>query len=206
MSNHNNGSEPPVPENTAELKPIAPAVQAAEVAAAKAAEAEASKPAAAEPAAPKRTRKPKLAEVADSNGTVAAGEAPKSNGNGHENGNGASPLVKPDAPFSLHRFKSKRDKTLANVEVDPGPLPVTKITDVKDFVRVHHDEENWWTEELCLISVPIKGLRKEQLHIIDEELAADKLEEAQIIRMRLALASKPYGKLFLAVVPADRGL
>jgi hypothetical protein len=157
MLNHPNGSEPPVPVNSPELKPIAPAVQAAEVAVAKAAEAEASKPAAPEPAA----RKPKLAPVADSNGTVAAGEAPKSNSNGHENGNGASPLVKPDAPFSLDRFKSKRDKTLANVEVDPGPLPVTKITDVKDFVRVHHDEENCWTDDLCFISAPIKGLRKE---------------------------------------------
>jgi hypothetical protein len=48
-----------------------------------------------------------------------------------------------------------------------------------------------------------QGVKKEQLHIIDEELATDKLEEAQIIRMRLALASKPDGKLFLAVVPSE---
>jgi hypothetical protein len=39
MSNHNNGSGDSLPENTPELKPIAPAVQAAEIAAPKVAEA-----------------------------------------------------------------------------------------------------------------------------------------------------------------------
>jgi hypothetical protein len=117
--------------------------------------AQAPKVAAAAATTPPKTKRTKLAVVADSNGggnhtgnrTVAAGEG---------GGNGASPLTKPDAPFSLDRFKSKRDKTLANVEVDPGPLPVSRITDVRDFVRVHHDEENFWTDDLCFISVPIK--------------------------------------------------
>jgi hypothetical protein len=151
--------------------------------------AETSQPAVTEPAASKKTRKPKLEVITDSNG----------NDNGS---NGASPLIKPDAPFSLDRFKSKRDKTAANVEIDPGPLPVSRIVDVKDFVRVHHDEENFWSDELTFISVPIKGMKKEQLHIIDQELAVTTLEPAQILWMRLALASKPDGKLFLAQIPS----
>jgi hypothetical protein len=121
--------------------------------------------------------------------------------NGH--GKGTSPLVKPDTAFSLDRFKSKKDLTLANVEVDPGPLPCSRIVDVKDFVRVHPDEENFWTDVLCFISVPVKGMKHEQLHVIDEELATEWLEPAQIIRMRLALASKPDGKLFLAQIPCE---
>jgi hypothetical protein len=116
---------------------------------------------------------------------------------------GTSSLVKPDTPFNLDRFKSKKDLTLANVEVDSGPLACSRIVDVNDYVRVHPDEENYWTDPLCFISVPIRGMKHEQLHIIDEELATKSLQPGQIIRMRLALASKPEGKLFLAQVPCE---
>jgi hypothetical protein len=112
----------------------------------------------------------------------------------------AASIAKP-TEFSLDKFRSKRDVAMANVETLPAALPVHKISDAKDFVRLHHDEENYWSEELCFVNVPIKGQTRDALHLIDEDIAMRFLPPARVLRFRLALATKPYDAFFLAVVP-----
>jgi hypothetical protein len=109
-------------------------------------------------------------------------------------------IAKPSG-FSLHKFKSKRAAALANVETLLTALPIHKISEAKDFVRLHFDEGNYWSHELCFVSVPIKGQKRDTLHLIDEELAMRYLPPARIIRQRLALATKPFDVFFLCIVP-----
>ncbi len=104
--------------------------------------------------------------------------------------------------FSLDKFKSKRSQAIANVGTLPNKLSVLKISDVGDFARVHHDEENFWTDELCFVDVPIKDQKKSVIrHLIDEELALHYLEPKKIKRCRLALAMDALGRPFLCIVP-----
>ena len=111
-------------------------------------------------------------------------------------------IAKPNK-FSLDKFKSKSSQTIANVGTLPNKLPVLKISDVGDFVRVHHDEENFWTYELCFVDVPIKDQKKTTLrHLINEELALRYLEPRKIKRCRLALAMDALGRPFLCTVPS----
>lgn len=112
----------------------------------------------------------------------------------------ATPVAKPEK-FNLDKFKSKRASALANVETLQTSLPHHPISQAKDFVRLHPDEENYWSPELCFVSVPIKGSKRETLHLIDEELAMRFLPSAKIQRFRLALASKPGDVFFLAHIP-----
>jgi hypothetical protein len=112
------------------------------------------------------------------------------------------PIAKPGA-FSLDKFKSKRGAVMANVETMQGALPHHKISEARDFVRLHPDEKNYWSDELCFVSVPILGQKGNLLHLIDEELALQFLESGKIIRHRLALASKPNDAFFLAHIPSQ---
>ena len=108
--------------------------------------------------------------------------------------------------FDLDRFKSKRPPGAAGVVKLVTGLPIIKINEANDFVRVHSDETTW-TPELCFVSVPVKGQRKgtssHQLHLIDEEIALTYLPPGRILRFRLALASKPYNEFFLVKVPTQ---
>jgi hypothetical protein len=121
----------------------------------------------------------------------------------------AVPETSTDAPqsiakpkgFGLDKFKSKRAAALANVETLVTALPIISIKDARDFVRLHPDEDKYWSDELCFVSVPIKGQKKDLLHLIEEELAMKYLPSARIMRCRLALASKPYDTFFLCQVP-----
>ena len=72
---------------------------------------------------------------------------------------------------SLDKFKSKRAAAVANVGTLAGALPHYTISQAKDFVRLHSNEDDYWSPELCFVSVPIKGTTEDQLHLIDEELA-----------------------------------
>ena len=112
------------------------------------------------------------------------------------------PIVKPDE-FNLDKFKAKRTATVANVETLQSPLPVHNMAAAKDFVRLHPDEENYWSDELCFMDVPIKGQKRNTLHLIVEELALRFLEAGEIKRFRLALASKPNDVFFLCEVPTQ---
>jgi hypothetical protein len=109
-------------------------------------------------------------------------------------------IKKPDG-FNLDKFRAKRTATVANVETLPSPLPVHNMSAAKDFVRLHPNEENYWSPELCFVDVPVKGQKHNTLHLIDEDLALRFLEAGEIKRCRLALASKPHDVFFLCTVP-----
>jgi hypothetical protein len=103
--------------------------------------------------------------------------------------------------FSLDKFKSKHPATVAGVETLPTGLPHHKIAAAKDFVRLHPDEETHWSPELCFVNVPIKGQKRDTLHLINEELAMRYLPSGKILRFRLALGTKPHNVFFLCEVP-----
>ena len=111
-------------------------------------------------------------------------------------------IIKPTA-FSLDKFKSKRAATVANVETLQGALPHYKIAEAKDFVRLHPDEETYWSDELCFVSVPIIGVKRDTLHLIDEDLGLEFLGNGKLQRFRLALATKPHDVFFLCHVPSQ---
>jgi hypothetical protein len=110
-------------------------------------------------------------------------------------------IPKPAAKFSLDRFKSKRDPEIAGVETLLTALPCHKIAHANDYVRLHHDVENYWSDELCFVTVPIKGMKDGKLHLISEEIALKYLPSKRVQRMRLALACNADGELFLCQVP-----
>jgi hypothetical protein len=103
--------------------------------------------------------------------------------------------------FSLEKFTSKRAAAIAGVETQVTGLPHFKISQAKDYVRMHPNEEEYWTRELCFVNVPIKGQKHDTLHLIDEELAVEYLPSARILRFRLALATKPFDIFFFCEVP-----
>ena len=70
-------------------------------------------------------------------------------------------------------------------------------------MRLHPNEENYWSIELCFVNVPIKGAKRDTVHLIEEALAMQYLESARIDRFRLALASKPNDVFFLCHVPSQ---
>lgn len=105
-------------------------------------------------------------------------------------------------PFNLDKFKSKHEPALAGVETLQTALLHHSISQAKDFVRLHEDETSYWSPELCFVNVPIKGMKRDTLHLIEEELAMQFLPSACILRFRLALATKPYDTFFLCHVPS----
>ena len=111
-------------------------------------------------------------------------------------------IAKPEG-FDLDRFKSKRAAAMANVETLLDALPVHTIAQAKDFVRLHPEEDKYWSSELCFVNVPIKGSKRDTLHLIEEELAMRFLPSARIQRFRLVLATKPYDVFFLCQVPSQ---
>ena len=70
----------------------------------------------------------------------------------------------------LEKFRSKRSPTIAGVTLLTA-LPVLRIAEANDFVRLHPSEEDYWSPELCFVSVPIHGEKRDLLHLIDEEIA-----------------------------------
>jgi hypothetical protein len=111
-------------------------------------------------------------------------------------------IPKPDE-FNLDKFKSTRSATMANVETLLSALPHHRISDAKDFVRLHANERAYWSDELCFVHVPTKGAKRDVMHLIDESLAMQYLESAVIKRFRLALATKPNDRFFLCHVPTQ---
>lgn len=111
---------------------------------------------------------------------------------------GDRPIPKPEK-FALSKFKSSRAATIANVVTLQSALPVHSLAQAKDFVRLHPTE---WTDELCFVNVPIKGAPRDTKHLILEDLAQKFLSSRQIIRHRLALATKPLDRFFLCEVPS----
>ena len=111
-------------------------------------------------------------------------------------------IKKPTAESLLERFRSKTPTELANVETLLEALPVHSIAQAKDFVRLQPQDE--WTFELGFVNVPVKGQKRDTLHLIDETVAhANGVDGGRLIRHRLALGSKPHGVFFLCVVPSQ---
>ena len=108
-------------------------------------------------------------------------------------------IVKPQQSI-FEKFKSKKPPTIGGVGEQLTALPLMKISEAGDFVRISPDERHH-SPELCFTSVPIVGEKRDMLHIIDEELAVKWLPAKRILRFRLMLASKPYNVFFLAIVP-----
>lgn len=111
-------------------------------------------------------------------------------------------IAKPSA-FSLDKFQTKHAAAAASVETLQAGLPHHKMKEAKDFVRLHPDEDYYWSPELCFVSVPIKGQKNDTLHLINEELALSYLPSGKIERFRLALATKPFDAFFLCHVPTQ---
>jgi hypothetical protein len=103
--------------------------------------------------------------------------------------------------FDLSKFKSKHADAIANVDTLLTGLPISSMSQAKDFVRLHSDEKNYWSDELCFVMVPIKGAKRDSLHLIEEDLAMRFLPSGKILRFRLALASKPNDVFFLCRIP-----
>jgi hypothetical protein len=90
---------------------------------------------------------------------------------------------------------------VASVETLQAGLPHYKFAAAKDFVRLHPDEDSYWSPELCFVNVPIKGQKNDTLHLIDEELALQYLPIGKLSHFRLALATKPNDVFFLCHIP-----
>lgn len=104
--------------------------------------------------------------------------------------------------FSLNKFTSKRAASVAGLDNLVDGMPHCKVGETKDFFRLHPDEDSHWSPELCFVPVPIKGMKKDTLHLIDEDLAMDFLPSGKIKRFRLALATKPFDVFFFLQVPS----
>ena len=113
-------------------------------------------------------------------------------------------IAKP-AAFNLDRFKSKNLTGIANVASMLMALPHHPISQAGDFVRLHPDENTYWSDELCFVNVPIKGMSKDTIHLIARDLVeiylGNMLKRVKVYR--LALACKPYDVAFLCHVPSQ---
>lgn len=113
------------------------------------------------------------------------------------------PQLKIVKPGFMEKFKSKRPPSIDGIETLLSPLKLMRIADVNDWTRLHPSEDDYWTCELCFVSVPVKGEKRDMLHLIDEELAMKHLPSKKIKRQRLALASKPFDNFFFCIVPSQ---
>ena len=110
-------------------------------------------------------------------------------------------IIKPTA-FSLDKFKSKRAATVANVETLQGALPHYPMAQARDFVRLHPDEETYWSENSASCRA---DPRCEARHAsLDRRRSrAGFLGNGKLLRFRLALATKPHDVFFLCHVPSQ---
>jgi hypothetical protein len=101
----------------------------------------------------------------------------------------------------LSRFKTTKPAS-ERVEKLLTALPHGKLSDAKDYARLHPNEELFWSEEFFFIPVPVQGQKDTVLHLIAANLA-EQLPPGRTQRFRLALAAKPYNVFFLAHVPSQ---
>ena len=112
-------------------------------------------------------------------------------------------VIKIKKPSFSEKFRSKNAPTISGVETLLTALPVLKIGEVDDWTRLHSSEDDYWSCELCFVSVPIKGANRDMLHVIDDDLAVQYLPAKKIRRHRLALACKPHNVFFFCIVPSQ---
>lgn len=144
------------------------------------------------------TRKPKIPQETTMSPTENS--QPKPEPNSEPEVSNVTPILKPSG-FSLDRFKSKRPAAMTGVKTLLGALPHHPLADANDFVRLHPDEDAYWSPELCFVDVPIVGVKRDTVHLIDEALIGLLPAGKKVARHALALAAKPYNNFFLAHVP-----
>jgi hypothetical protein len=110
-------------------------------------------------------------------------------------------IAKPAIPSKLDRFKVS-DTVAGGVETLLTELPHHSISQAKDFVRLHPDEDAYWSVPFFFANVPIKGMKHDTLHLVEETLALTHIPK-KVIRFRLALATKPFDVFFLCHVPSQ---
>jgi hypothetical protein len=115
----------------------------------------------------------------------------------------ANPGLKIPKPSFMAKYKSKRPPDIGGVETVLTALKIMRVGETNDFFRLHPDEDAYWSCEMCFVSVPILGQKRETLHTIDEDLAMAHLSAKQIKRHRVALATKPHDVFFLCIVPSQ---
>jgi hypothetical protein len=114
------------------------------------------------------------------------------------------PAIPKPEEFSFEKFRPKRDPSIGGVATLLTALPHYSLKEANDYVRLHPDLDAYWSPELCFVAVPVKGMKRDTLHIIDEEVAVrNGLPSGIIQRFRLALATKPHDVFFLCHVPSQ---
>src|SRR5262245_48898374 len=63
----------------------------------------------------------------------------------------------------LEKFRSKRSASIPGVETLLTALPHQRMAAAKDWVRLHPNEEEYWSPEFCFVHVPVKGQKRETL-------------------------------------------
>jgi hypothetical protein len=150
--------------------------------------------------APPATHKPKILTPEEIKMNPAENRPSETKPEPEPTADSASLIAKPSG-FSLDKFKSKRRPSTAGVKTLLGALPHHPLVDANDFVRMHPDEKAYWSPELCFVDVPILGMKKDTVHLIDEDLVKLLPAGKKVTRYALALAAKPYNVFFLAHVP-----
>lgn len=124
--------------------------------------------------------------------------------------NGAAAEVPTGTPIAkpvpdMNQFKSKRGARAKEVETLQSSLPLLRISDAADFVRLHPDEATYWSDPefpYCFIDIQNKGQKRETTYLIVEDLVPP-TKLGRVKRHRLALASKPNDVFFLCSIPFD---
>ena len=94
----------------------------------------------------------------------------------------SKPELKIVKPSFMEKFRSQNAPTISGVETLLTALPILKIGEVDDWTRLHPNEDDFWTPEMCFVSVPINGTRKDMLHVIDDDLGVQYLSAKKIKR------------------------
>jgi hypothetical protein len=68
------------------------------------------------------------------------------------------PIKKP-GKFSASKFKSTLADSVDDVKALVLGLRHHKISEAGDYVRLHSNEEEYWSDELCFVQVPIRARR-----------------------------------------------
>jgi hypothetical protein len=108
-------------------------------------------------------------------------------------------IEKPPPGEILARFKTKRPLDERIQTLLPA-LPHGKISEAKDYVRLHPDDA-YWSGEYCFVMVPVPGIKGSVLHLLASDLAEAR-PPGSLQFFRLALATKPHDQFFLAQVPS----
>ena len=82
----------------------------------------------------------RITEESDVKGAEALAPAENAVGDGKINRSADAVAVSKPSGFDLNKFKSKRADAVAKVDTLQTGLPVSSMSQAKDFVRLHPDE------------------------------------------------------------------